>query len=398
MKDDFHERTPDMPTPSSSQEEFAVPVRRISWGSRGPNSNDDTFSLEELGTVPVPGRLSRPGTVVFQDDQKRQFAFTPVDVKSHQATVSVNDGNGGWVSLDGVKADLKRFGEFIQKNRSPITTGVKVLGFGLVAAGAVVKDNGAPVTGESLQDAGNYVNNATAASDIFHYLNSAIKTIKENGLTWGVAKDLTKAVLQTGSLGVGFAGIALKDNDTLTEAATPIVAAAAAVATGPTAQEEMKKTKRDIMGEHPEAFLEGGRLREARSMTLGGHTDSDSVSYVPRSGDMSRVGSGMTDGTSRSTGSDPSPGLQPARRTTFNRTLEPTPEVPETQNQAPIPTNPISSAYNPGRPDSLASMSALSRDRSKTFAPSGSASTTGRPAAQRNHSASETARAKSPGR
>ncbi|MFL4909240.1 hypothetical protein ACJ6WF_40125 [Streptomyces sp. MMS24-I2-30] len=348
-----------------------------------------------MGTIPVPGRLSRPGTVVFQDDQNRQFAFTPEDKNSDGAIVSVSDGNGGWVSLDNMKADLKRFGEFIQQNRSPITTGIKVLGFGLVAAGAVVKDNGAPVTGESLQDAGNYVNNATAASDIAHYLHSAIKTIRENGLTWGVAKDLAKVVFQTSSLGVGFASIALKD-DTITQAATPITAAAAAVATGPTAQEEMKKTKHEISGKHPDAFLEGGRLREAPSMTLGHLTDSDSLSYFPPSGGMSRAGTGMTEGTSRSTGSELLPG-QLARRTTYSR-LEPTPEVPETQNHTSTPINPISPAYNPGHPDSLAGISALSRDKSKTFAHSDNASTMSRPGAHRNNSAANASRAKSPGR
>ncbi|MES4886342.1 hypothetical protein ABVB69_38790 [Streptomyces sp. NPDC000349] len=313
-----------------------------------------------MHTTLLPGALSSPGTVVFQDPQNRQFAYTPGGENSGQATVSVNDGKGNWVSLD-MKADLKRLGEFIQKNRSPITTAIKFLGFSLVAAGAVVKDRGAPATGASLQDAGNYVNNATAASDIAHYLHSAIQTIRKDGLTWWVVKDLTKAVVQTASLGAGVASVALSE-ETLTQAAAPITAAAAAVATGQTGQEAKEETRKSVMGQYPDAFLGQGDLQQGPSIPLGGRTDSNTVSLIsePPSGNMSRAA------TLHSTSSQPIPG-QLARRPTSVRPLGTTHEVDETRNPS-SPTNPISSAYN------LADIPAQSEGTSKTLAHSGNPS------------------------
>ncbi|MEU9413135.1 hypothetical protein AB0E08_46625 [Streptomyces sp. NPDC048281] len=318
----------------------------------------------------------RPNTVIFQNQEGDEFAVTAAGGNPLRATVSVNDGNGNWVTLDGMKKDLKRCGDFVQKYRPEITALAKAGGFSFVAMGLAVENYGAPETGQAMQKFGAYVNNATALSDVAHFLHSAIRIYQEDGLTRLAVWDMGKVVFQAGGLGAGFASIALKD-DAVTQITNSITAAAAAAATGKTGLEEKKANRDNAQVRVPGAYVDPDHLtvRLGHSIPLQPGS-SHTVSRTPSSAVAT-----LADSSIANSSFEPAPGGV-LRRTTFSSALGPTPEASET------PTNPIQSAYNPGRRDS------------PTNVPRGGESATGgRPVPSQNSSAANTTRrAKSPTR
>ncbi|MFF7987542.1 hypothetical protein ACFZDK_52245 [Streptomyces sp. NPDC007901] len=307
-----------MSTPPSSQEQFTAPVYNFSL-----EGGDFQVSLASQGTAPSPAS----NAVIFQGPDV-EIAVTAGGEDPLQAVVAVNE-SGRWVTLDRTMKDLQRLGRFFQQNRSQVTTFFKVIGSMVGVAGA--------------DDAGNYILQGTALSDMAHNLHSAIDLLKRGDSNWLMVRDMGRFLAQAAGLAAGIYGVAAKADPDAARWAAAVTTAAAVVGTGKTGMEE-RKDNLQKMGLHPGVDVEGVRGETGQSVPLqyrgSGSTDLSPVSSGVATGITTP---GISRGSTFITGTPP--GI--LRGDTFNRHLEPMPEVPESA------ANPIPSSFNPGDPDSL---------------------------------------------
>ncbi|MBU6534030.1 hypothetical protein ACFUIW_17880 [Streptomyces sp. NPDC057245] len=182
------------------------------------------------------------------DQSLPSIIFTTPDGETYAAT---RDANGDWTVW--VQQWTGRALQWARENRPQITTGFKTLAASIIFTSSAIDafgkgDNEAVV--KYVKSAGNILMSLTGASDVGHYLHSAIvnfwKDPRES------LYDFTKAAVQGVATGVGISNgtvpVFRNDQQAAWDMANAIMTAAAFYATGPTTTEKIADRRRNNLG------------------------------------------------------------------------------------------------------------------------------------------------------
>ncbi|MEU9406714.1 hypothetical protein AB0E08_13640 [Streptomyces sp. NPDC048281] len=138
--------------------------------------------------------------------------------------------------------------DFLKRNRTQVTTGIKALGQAMMLSGSLAKKFGYDDSGSIANISGNIISAATAVSDAVYCALSAVTTLRHarssavtaderNELYWAAYTDMGKAASQIAGLVASALAAGMPDDDVVQLTAMGVISATAMIATGKTTQE-----------------------------------------------------------------------------------------------------------------------------------------------------------------